>query len=157
MSSYQDQIFSPIPGSKCSNLLAAQVTAALEEQDLTKKGGKKSKKKQKKQVKQLRQQLTEMKHERRKLKKKMRRKKGGKKTKKQLRALEEEVELLKLFLNFYMYQGQLPAVTPQQNAWWQDMLIDSAPKFLELMIARKSGKPLKAQQLPALPPPRDRK
>ena len=154
MKDFQDRVFSYDPGSNCSDLLATQMAAALEEQGHKKKGGKKSKKKQKKLVKQLRQQLTETKHECRKLKKKIRRKKGGKKTKKKLRALEEEYELLKLFLN---YQGQLPAVTPQQNAWWQDMLIDSAPKLLELLTALKSGKPLKNQQLPALPPPRDRK
>ena len=157
MKDFHDQILGHVPGTKCSDLLAAQLAAALEEQNPKKKGGKKSKKKQKKLVKQLRQQLTETKHECRKLKKRIRRKKGGKKRKKKQQALEEELELLKLFLNFSMYQGQLPAVTPQQNAWWQDMLRDSAPKLVELMIALKSGKPLKVQQLPALPPPRDRK
>ena len=157
MNTYTNKILGPASDSEGPDLFSAQLAAALGEQHHKKKGGKKSKKKLKELVKQLRHQLTEMKHERRKLKKRIRRKEGGKKMKKQLRALEEELGLLKLSLNFTTYQSQLPAVTPQQNAWWQDMLIDSAPKLVELMIALKSGKPLTAQQLPALPPPRDRK
>ena len=165
MKDFQDRVFSYDPGSNCSDLLATQMAAALEEQGHKKKRGKKSKKKQKKLVKQLRQQLTEMKHERRKLKKRIRCKKGGKKMKKQLRALEKELEQLEQLLYSAMYQSQVSAIKPQLKPWWQDAMTVSIPKVLDLALAYESRRQLKAQpslalqsqSLRALPPHLDRK
>ena len=137
MSTYTDQILGPVPGSEDSDLFSAQLAAALGSKRHKKKGGKKYKKKLKKLEKQIQvlaldhQLLMELEKKLHK-QKKGKKGKGKKKLKKQLRTLELQRQ--------------------QRQPWWQDAMTVSIPKLLDLMIASKSGQPLKPQPPLALPP-----
>lgn len=146
MKDYSPQILGSIPGSEDHDLLSVQMDAALGKRHHKKKGGKKYKKKLKKLEKQI--QVLALDHQllmelEKKLHKQKKGKKGKKKLKKQLRVLELHRQ--------------------QRQPWWQDAMAVSIPKVLDLMIASKSGQPLKPQPPRALrykpplvlPAPRD--
>lgn len=156
MKDHPNKILGPISGSEGPDLFSAQLAAALGKQHHKKKGGKKSKKKMKKLKKQLLQQLEEVKYERRKVEKKIRRKKGGEKKmlKKQLRALEKELEQLKQHI-FVMYLFQMSNDNQRKKSSWPETFISTLLKGLDMAFASKGGRPFKAQSSLALPAPRD--